>query len=71
MTTFESEKGSRHEYERIEGDCPQGCMNPGGLRRVTHHTGKIRVFKVYGEWVEEEVTETYVECPTCGWVMDR
>ncbi|MWG36938.1 hypothetical protein [Halomarina oriensis] len=69
--TYQSEKGSRHEYERTTTDCPQGCANPsGGMRRVTHYTGKIDVFDVYGEEIEQERTDRYLECPTCGWVVD-
>jgi len=67
-----SDRGSRHEYDRIDSvECPQGCQNPGGLRRVTEYTGEIEVIEIYGEHVESEVTREWVECPTCGWVMDR
>jgi hypothetical protein len=64
-------RGSRHEYERTDAvECPQGCNNPGGMRRVTHYTGEIQTFEVYGEIVTSERTETYIECPTCGFLLD-
>lgn len=70
--SLESECGSRHEFEHVhEIDCPQGCANPRGLRRVIHYTGEMRVIEVYGEAVVTERTEEHVECPTCGWVIDR
>jgi len=65
-----SERGSRHESERVDMECPQGCQNPGGLRRVTEYTGKVDYVEIYGELVESERTRTWLECPTCGWVMD-
>lgn len=69
--TYESGKGSRHEYEQTTTDCPQGCANPmGGMRRVTHYTGEMQVFEVYGEEVVEEHVVMYLECRTCGWTVD-
>ena len=70
--TYDSGRGSRHEYEQTTTNCPQGCANPmGGMRRVIHYTGEMRASKAYGEEVVEERTERYLECPTCGWVIDQ
>ena len=66
-----SGRGSRQESERVDLECPQGCRNPGGLRRVTEFTGDVEYIEVYGEVVESERTREWVECPTCGWVIDR
>jgi hypothetical protein len=69
--SFESGRGSRHEYERVPGvECPQGCANIRGLRRVIHHTGEMQVIDVPGGTEVVERTERWIECPTCGWVID-
>jgi len=66
------DKVSRKEIEHIDMECPNGCLNPRGMREVAHHTGRGRVVELpYGEEVDViEVTERFIECPTCGWVMD-
>lgn len=66
---------SRHEFEQTDTDCPQGCADTApcwrGMRRVTHYTGEYRVIEVpYDDTAVVERTDEYLECPTCGWVID-
>lgn len=64
--------GSRFDRKPTSTECPQQCgAGPSGMSRVTHYTGEYHLQEIPGQGTQYvEITEVYLECPRCGWIVD-